>query len=174
MALEPLRRQPRAVAEDDALPFHEAAHAVAAIVQGLDVQAVTIEPGVTEDGRRYKGMTRVGGLRLDDPEDVRRVLVCVLAEEAATERLIRSPSDRVRTVVARRGDERMISGGLAVLGLEPEAADTLLAELRAKAVEIVETRWEAVEAIADALRERLTLDGEQVRAIFEGADASEG
>jgi 8-oxo-dGTP pyrophosphatase MutT (NUDIX family) len=142
--------------EDAATAYHEGGHAVVGIHWNVPVRKVTIVP--REGDRGHIELDGDGGDPVGD-------LIATLAGPAASARIAARLGGRSDRAVAAQ-----LAEGLA----PPGAADDLLNVAGEAAREIVNDpeTWRQVEAVAEALLERRTLTGEEVKQIM--AEALDG
>ena len=162
--------------------FHEAGHAVAAAVLGIETETVSVEP--LEDAVGYHMLT---GTEIDRLEAAREVssgmlpkegvavpsfhdaqavlrahLTMVLAGEVAQRRAV--PTS-YRHHHVELGDHRQAVELILCLASGPDELMTLGPAVGEGAARLLDEHWQAVEAVAEALRDKRTLTGVQVRQI---------
>jgi hypothetical protein len=171
---EAYRAAQEAVAQSEAIEksrntaYHEAGHAVAAVVQGFCVEFVTIEksvarPGASQALEEVIGNTRVQYTlnQLHDPSFMNRIAVKGLAGLAA---------DRKRGIFRDRGsietDVDTDTAGVYRLfhlhGVGKNEWVTRREALDTKADEFVTEHWKAIEKIAEKLIREKTITGAQL------------
>jgi hypothetical protein len=154
----------RAARQQLATAYHEAGHAVAALQLGLSVKAVTIEPAEDHLGlttfKKLRGLTDASIYAM--PPRVRyrfeAAAVTALAGDIAERLVLKRPSGG--------GSDRNIVYGyvLSVVGSE-EQASAYINWLSVWSKGIVTVFRPSVEAVANALVDRVTLTGAEVRRL---------
>jgi len=174
----------RRTAEDRlrAVAYHEAGHAVAALRFGVDIEKVTIEPGTVEGGscsdgeqESYIGLVKIGlEMTMDidryDTEDFARlqqyciINLCSRPAEAGfwgRNNNFAGWVDRDHVLDVIKG----VFGSSDNGGPLDRAVKAFYRYQAAEAELLIERNWHAVEAVAEALMERKTLTGDEVRAV---------
>lgn len=150
--------------------YHEAGHAVAAVVQGLEVQRATIAADHEEWGCvEVAPVEDDFSPEWDPPEKVKEVLeprlVTLLAGRVAEE--LRAGGVALsETDESDWGDRQAVVEFADCLAGGPEQTQTLVDSLIERARELLIENWPAVAAVAQALLERETLSGEEVAAAI--------
>lgn len=150
--------------------YHEAGHAVAFHVRGLGVMRVTIKPDLTDRSAGYAAprtdLAAEPSIALDHavaclcgPESVRR-----WRPERADWRL-GAEGD------FQRADEHIntATGRIADLGTHVLRRAAISVRAKAQAELLVRDHWGKIQAIAKELMVRITLDGDAVARLCEGA-----
>jgi hypothetical protein len=142
------------------IAYHEAGHAVAALVQGCPVTGCTLDPeGVGE--LKFPAFDAEGA----DPATLRKYAIIALS---GWEAQLHQEPDLSVALFASSIECDMRSArecvGRAVAG-EAERRATLAA-WQAEACLLVAAHWRAIEAIGNALVVRHALTGEEIKAIF--------
>jgi hypothetical protein len=147
--------------DDEATAYHEAGHAVLALILGRPVHEVTIRPD-----RERLGVCEFGKAAIRPNEDwIEREMLIALgglaAEARHTDNYAWDQADRDLQYVR----------DLAVERAGPRRAERLERRLLAKAEHLLakEGHWRAVERIAAELLRRGTVSGRAVRHFFEEA-----
>jgi ATP-dependent Zn protease len=154
------------VSSPEATAFHEAGHAVAALSVGLKVVSITIERTVRggSNWQIFAGLTQV---HLDEA-DAQRTALVYLAGPAA--------SKRYRDEYQPGMDEDFLAADRAIDAAAGECRSIsayahrrarIALHVRAAALHIAEGYWPEVSAIANALLELKTIEGDAVVRIFE-------
>src|SRR6516165_9443188 len=155
-----------------ATAYHEAGHAVAAIMQGIAVHTVTIKPGDNYFGLTKHGKTRMDGFQPDYesvPPRVRdrmeKQARCALAGLIAQRRFSKSS---IRQWHAHQ-DHRIAADLVSRLAHSIPETEAWLNLLHIQTEQIIDAHWYGVEAIAQALIKRNILRGSEARALIRQA-----
>ena len=147
---------------DEDLAYHEAGHAVMHALNGGTVERVSIERGDPQRGVRVQPFAEAG---MSEPEARRRIAVLVAGEvglflHGGERRQVPDSVDREHAMRTARA-----------AGVGDAAANALIAEEWERVRERLRdaTVWGKVEALAQALAQRRTLDGAEVHRLIDGA-----
>lgn len=180
----------RRTAEDRlrAVAYHEAGHAVAAVRMRVGLKKVTITPGTVRGGRCSNGeqndyvglvklnlkMTLMDLDRYETKHVARLHQYCIinLCSRPAEARFWgrnnnfagRVDRDHVLDVI------RAVFGSSDNDGPLDRAVKAFYKYMTAEAELLIDRNWHAVVAVAEALMERKTLTGDEVRAVVREAD----
>lgn len=141
--------------------YHEAGHAVAAHILGLQVMEVSVELSVTgSDGQRW------GHCRCTPSPDGNEYATVHSAGEAAVflHCGVREPIDEDAL--------RVVGIAHSQFGDDPQRVGTFIDEVQLEAQGILERHWAAVQAIATALLRYRTLHGQRAKEIIDSALAA--
>jgi len=155
---------------DATTAYHEAGHAVADFYLRFKIRKVTIRPE-REKRHEYHGYCQRQGRSYLDRIDIEvtpvkqnRIfnrIIAIAAGYVAQKRFSPRSVRRWHT----SGDEQM-AADLALYVTDPTGVEYLLRWLYHCAENLVEVRWGDICAVADALLERKTLSGDEVREII--------
>ena len=147
---------------DEDLAYHEAGHTVVHALNGGSVERVSIERGDPQRGVRVQPVAQAG---MSEPEARRRIAVLVAGEvglflHGGVRRQVPDSVDREHAMQAARA-----------AGVGNAAASAMIAEEWERVRERLRdaTVWGKVEALAQALAQRRTLDGAEVHRLIDGA-----
>jgi hypothetical protein len=150
--------------------YHEAAHAVAAHFSGVNTSTVTIRPGTGTLGHHVHDVVVGPDIEwnLSDRNRVRaeRLALICLAGPSATRRCLAIANRRDLYNGAQHASDyddaiavlSYFSGGLLL--------EKHVCYMEARADALVEHRWWAITAVAEALLEHITLKGPAVRQVI--------
>jgi hypothetical protein len=154
---------------DRVTAFHEAGHAVAATVFGLDLRLVTVhQPGTRADDTA--GSCELSSKLTELDRDPHRVLTYILAGAAAERRLTGRTSPR--DAKDRAGAATVASFILEIEDEQHPSVRGLVAAAEAQAVALMycdETVWRAVERVAKDLQRKGRLTGRDVQLCLREA-----
>ena len=153
--------------------YHEAGHAVIAIVLGCDFKEAAVGPTraecYTKSETRFQ-IPRPGpdGLSPDDRSRIENEMVQLVAGPSAQERFTGQPVTNLQRMggATQPGDDwHKFFRCAGVLGIDAAAAKAL--EDRSRA--LVKTHWESIEAVAAALIARRAITAREVRELISTA-----
>lgn len=147
-----------------ATAYHEAGHAVMALVLGRLIDRVTIVPGKTQFGTATLGQCKIQKTRTKSSKDwledeMLILLAGMVAEAQFTGEYCTSGATQDLRAVRRLAESRSGGGG-QVERLERRALD------KAEYLLSDSEHWQAVEAIVKQLLEHQTISGRAARHIF--------
>jgi hypothetical protein len=145
---------------DKARAFHEAAHAVIAMVLGIPMEYTTIEYTTDEDERKIHGHTKYKDVSKE--EEVVSFLNRIIAAFAPIYTV-----DRLGEEMAALGcisDVDKVKASLAKLS--DKDRDEIMQVSDNEAKKEVGRNWSVIEAVAAELLAKMTLTGDQVREII--------
>jgi ATP-dependent Zn protease len=153
------------MAKDTTTAYHEAGHAVVAFFMRHRIEFATIKPTA-----EYQGLVKSkprGKLDLDSATPAMRikledVLIMLLAGDIAQRRFAPRSSRNWQTTEDRQTAADL---ALSICGTG-ESATAYIAWLTIRARDIVHGRWSLVERVANALLERETISGEDIRTLI--------
>jgi len=152
-----------------ATAYHEAGHTVAAFVQGMGIHHVTIIPFAVYDGltrTHAPGIKRLDCEKLSPrrAERIRKQTRFSLAGDIAQRRF--NPRS-VRSRHAEKDRHNALEWTELLTHGDTDEAASLIESLGSETEKLIDTHWPEVTAIAEALMQRDTLIGSEVRAIIE-------
>lgn len=149
----------------ETVAYHEAGHAVVALLQRFNTKTATIKAkGVaagcvtTAPRGRIDYDSGTPGMR----DKIERQIIVTLAGDIAQRKFAPRSSRRWHTTQDRRDAATL---ALAVCG-SGESATAYIAWLHIRARDIVHGRWNLVEQVARLLLEKGTVTGEEIRAAI--------
>ena len=163
------------------IAYHEAGHAVAAVFLHQRIRDVTIR-----ESRNYSGRCRLANKRRRDSTDEAFAAIKIrYAGELALKRLAPRSSRQWHVSSGPFGGDRDrdVIIDLALTQTDVAGVPLLLKWLEHETENLVDARWEKICAVAEALLNRKTLSGDEVREIIfplpewiekMGADAASG
>jgi ATP-dependent Zn protease len=152
--------------------YHEAGHAVAAVVMKIPLKRVTIVPEgdssgtatLQEPSTRVRKQLNYGLSEGPCAKDtIERRVVFVLAGDAAEKKLLRSCTDQVNNESDLRTAEELVQQ----ICHSDEEYHAYFSLLLTRTLVLVDRNWSPIENVASALLERSTLSGRVVKRIVE-------
>jgi ATP-dependent Zn protease len=167
------------------IAMHESGHAVAAVLLGIEVRGVDLKQRFLADGRVSVGFTNTAGVAVKDlagagEEVAMPFLIQTMAGPIAEMSMAGFPQDlaygmdhdfeQIRKMIALTLCEGESSGEtLVILPAEMEAKQDVIKRvyetIHARTLDLVQANLPAIRAVADALRTRIELTGNEVREI---------
>ena len=141
--------------------YHEAGHAVAAHVLGIEVKSVSIVEEEGTLGRSISPLPRDFDPYAQGAEEVMRSHLVVGVAGAASEELLTGKLLSIKGKDLEGATKLLMS--LAAVGAQTQEDGEWA---RKKAKSTLRYNWESVRALAEALLEHRELDREQIRAVL--------
>lgn len=152
--------------------YHEAGHGVACIVQGHSVATLTIIPGKRSLGHyvRPSVFGYVCDTRRERRKIARELIIVCYAGWAAQKRFDPNANEGGSQLDYDQAfnlstEFSVFPRGISSIG--DDAHDVFLKKLRNESSRLVRKHWRAVEALAEELFERRTLNGDAIETIVE-------
>ncbi len=149
----------RAILEElECAAYHEAGHAVVAHFLKLELLTVSIEAYTTEDGVARRGHCACSPSRSDEDNAMVHAsgAIAVYLHRGITEPIDEDTLKVIGIAYSKFGDE-------------PKAVGTFINTMNERAKSVLESRWPAVQALADALLQHGTIDGKQASELIDAA-----
>jgi hypothetical protein len=155
--------------------YHEAGHAVASWVRGVEIEGASIEPQESSLGR--VSLAHIEAMEVYD-EIMHRRLVSFYTGVKAVELYTGRPTapDDPNTDPRSRGSDwdAIMDLTLTLAGPEESAQVALQEQAEEDAQRILRENWRGVEAVADALLKHRSLDSADLSRILEEANCPRG
>lgn len=155
--------------------YHEAAHAIAYLEMGYELEFVSIMPPQEGKFGGAKGTIAPEELesKLRQRLDLTPAEVHVLRDEMTNylmgelaEARLHSETYRLDPHNVRTDDERQVMGRVGAIWTNYDIADVQLETMHVRAEAVVALRWQQIEQLANELLKRKTLTGADVEAAI--------